>query len=321
MSWIKDNKFAVGLGGGTLLCAALLIFFGLQGSKRYDEALERFVAAADEAASFEKLALYPKVANRDGKTKALADYRQSLDSLQTTFEPFRPKEIKNITPQEFTNNLLAANGEIRKAFEDAGTAVPEPFFVGFEGYKTALAPGKITGILDYQLASIKSLMMTLAAAKPTALKNLYRPALPEEENQNFSPGASTAARSFPLEITFTGPESSLRDFLTSVVSYKDKFVVVRVMRVTNEKKDPPRAADAKFDKPAAEKPAGDDTPFGGGFVLPGDEPATGEPAEAAVPAAPAVDTSRILAQVLGNEQVNVFIRLDVLQFLPSKKLP
>ncbi len=320
MSWIKDNKFVVGLGGGTLLGAALLIFFGLKGSTRYDEALERFVAAADEASSFEKLALYPKVANRDGKTKAIADYRQSLDSLQTSFEPFRPKEIKNITPQEFTNNLLAANAEIRKAFEGSGTAVPEPFFVGFEGYKTALAPGKITGILDYQLASIKSLMLTLAEAKPTALKNLHRPALPEEENQNFTPGAS-AARSFPLEITFTGPEASLRDFLSSIVAYKDKFVVVRVMRVTNDKKDPPRAADAKFDKPAPEKPAAGDSPFGGGFVLPGEEPAAGAAAEPAAPAPPVVDSSRILAQVLGNEQVNVFIRLDVLQFLPSKKLP
>jgi hypothetical protein len=321
MSWIKDNKFMVGLGGGSLLSAALLIFFGLQGSKRYDEALERFTAAADEASSFEKLALYPKPENRDGKTKAIADYRQSLDSLQKSFEPFRPKELKNITPQEFTNNLLAANAEMRKAFEDVGTTIPEPFFGGFEGYKTSLAPGKITGILDYQLASIKSLMLTLAKAKPTALKNFYRPALPEEENQNFTPSGAAAARSFPLEITFSGPEASLRDFLTSVVAADDKYVVVRVMRVTNDKKDPPKAADAKFDKPAAEKTEADAAPFGGGFVLPGDEPAANAAAEPAAPAAPAVDSSRILAQVLGNEQVNVFIRLDILQFLPSKKLP
>lgn len=321
MSWIKDNKFMVGLGGGTLLASVLLVFLGIKGSGRYDEASARFQAAADEASAFEKLALYPKQANRDGKTKALADYRQSLESLQTAFEPYRPKEIKNITPQEFTNHLLAANAETRKAFEDAGTVVPEPFFVGFEGYKANLAPGKITGILDYQLTSIKNLMLALAAAKPATLKNLYRPALPEEENQNFTPAANAAARAFPLEITFTGPEKSVREFLTSIVGFKDQFVVVRTLRVTSEKKDPPRAADAKFDKPAAEKAAGDSSPFGGGFVLPGDEPAKDAPAEAAAPAAKAVDSSRILAQVLGNEQLQVFIRLDVLQFLPSKKLP
>lgn len=308
-----------GLAGGTLLCSALLVFLGLKGSARYTESLDRFTAAADEASSFEKLALYPKVENRDGKTKALADYRQALDSLQASFEPFRPKEIKNITPQQFTNNLLAASGEIRNAFEVSGTAVPEQFFAGFDNYKASLAREEITGILDYKLGIIKHLMLTLAEAKPTALKNFHRPPLLEEQNQTFAPG-NVSARSFPLEITFTGPEQSLRDFLSSIVAYKDKFVVVRVMRVTNEKKDPPKAADAKFDKPAAEKPGDDTTPSSGGFVLPGDEPAAEAPAESP-PAAPAVDDSRILAQVLGNEQVNVFMRLEVLQFLPAKKLP
>lgn len=321
MSWIKDNKFMVALGGGTLVGTALLLFLGMQGSKRYDEAKERFDLAAGEAAGFEKLPLYPTIANRDGKTKSLAEYRQSVETLQTAFEPFRPKEIKNITPQEFTTNLLAANAEVRKAFEDAGVAVPESFFVGFEGYKTVLASAKTTGMLDYQLASIKKLMLALAKAKPTALKNLHRPSLPEEGNQNDAPPANATTRALPVEITFTGPEKSLREFLSTIVGFKDQFVVVRSLRVTNDKKDPPRAADAKFDKPAAATAAADSSPFGGGFVMPGEEvPA----ADAAAPKAPAVkppDTSRVLAQVLGNEQVQVFLRLDLLEFLPAKTLP
>jgi hypothetical protein len=318
MSWIKDNKFMVALGGGTLLGAVLLLFLGLQGSKRYNEAKERFELAAQEASGFEKLPLYPKSANRDGKSKALAEYRRSLETLQAAFEPYRPKEIKNITPQEFTTHLLAANAEVRKAFEEAGATVPEPFFLGFENYKTALAPAKTTGILDYQLGSIRNLMLALAKAKPTALKNVHRPSVPEEENPNFSPPANATARAFPLEITFTGPEKSLREFLSSIAAFGDQFVVVRSLRVTNDKKDPPKAADAKFDKPAAAKPAVDAGIFGGGFVLPGDE----QPAEeAAAPAPKPADSSRILAQVLGNEQVHVFLRLDILQFLPAKKLP
>lgn len=316
MSWIKDNKFMAGLGGGTLLGAVLLLFLGFKGSTRYDESKERFDAAAGEVSTFEKLNPFPSLANRDGKTKALADYRKSVESIQSTFEPYRPKEMKNVTPQEFTTHLLAANSEIRKAFEDAGTTVPEPFFVGFEGYKVVLAPAKITGVLEYQLAAVKNLMLALAKSKPTALTNLYRPALPEEENPNHTPNANAAARSFPVEITFTGPEKSVREFVSSIVAFKDQFVVVRTLRISNEKKDPPRAADAKFDKPAAEKPSADASPFGAGFVLPGDEPAKDAP-----PAPKAADSSKILAQVLGNEQVQVFVRLDVLQFLPAKKLP
>lgn len=327
MSWIKDNKFIAALGGGTLAGAILLFIAGFHGLNKYEKTKEEFEATSTEASGFEKLALYPKAENHDGKRKSLDDYRLAVGSIQAAFEPFRPKEIKNITPQEFTTLLLAANSEIRKAFEDGGTTVPEPFFVGFERYKTSLAPGNTTGILDYQLAAIKNLMLELAKAKPAALRNLYRPNLPEEDGQAFTPAATAVARAFPLEITFIGHEESARQFLSAIAKPENHYAVVRSIRITNDKKDPPRAADAKFDKSAEETPAaGADASgggFGGGFVLPGEETPAAAPEKPAPPAAapkPA-DSGRILSQVLGSEQVQVFVRLDILQFLPAKKLP
>lgn len=324
MSWINDNKFMVGLGGGTLAGAILLYVVGSQGSKSYDVAKEQYDAAATEASGYEKLPLYPRTENKDGKSKALGEYRQAVESIQNQFAPFLPKEIKNVTPQEFTNHLLAANTEVRKAFEESGTTVPEPFFVGFEKYRTSLAPGNATGILDYQLGAVKNLMLALAKAKPSELKNLYRPLLPEDDGQAYTPPATLTARPLPLEITFTGTEKSAREFLSTIVKPDNQYFVVRSLRVTNVKKDPPRAADAQFDKPAAKPAEAGGGAFGGAFVLPGDEPAAA--ATPATPAAPAdtpkaADSSRILSQVLGNEQVHVFLRLDLLQFLPAKKLP
>ena len=132
----------------------------------------------------------------------------------------------------------------------------------------------------------------------------------------------------PLEITFTGSEKSVREFLSIINKQDSRFVVIRSLRIANAKKEPPRAADAKFEAPAAVAPASSATSdiFGGGFVLPGAPPAGGEnPANQAAPAtpppAPPADSSRILAQVLGNEEVQVFLRLDLLQFLPAKPLP
>lgn len=327
MSWIKENKFVVALGGGTLVGTILLFVVGSQGAGRYEEAKEKFASAASEAAGYEGSPLYPKPENRDGKRKALEEYRKSLDSLQAEFQKFRPGEIKNISPQEFTSRLLAANAEVRKAFEDAGVTVPEVFFLGFERYKTSLASTNTTGLLDYQLSAIKSVLLSLAKAKPSDLKNLHRPILPEEENQAYKPGPSDIARPFPLELTFTGPEKAARDFISSLVVPDNHFVVIRSLRISNEKMDPPRAADAKFDKPAEAAPAAGADLFGGAFVLPGeesDEPETvGEdPAEeAAAPEVKTADSSRILAPVLGDEKVHVFVRLDILQFLPAKKLP
>jgi hypothetical protein len=45
-----------------------------------------------------------------------------------------------------------------------------------------------------------------------------------------------------------------------------------------------------------------------------------------VPAAPAATSKpaasgRILNQILGDEEIQVFLRIDVLQFLPAKELP
>ena len=322
MSWIKDNKFIVALGGGTLVGTVVLYVIGSQGATRYEEAQERFSAAASEASSFERLALYPRPENRDGKRKALDEYRQAAEALQGEFEAFRPKELKNISPQEFTTRLLAANTEVRKAFEDAGTLVPEAFFLGFEAYKTSLASTNNTGVLDYQLAAIKNLMLSLAKAKPSELKNLHRPQIAEELGQVYKSGPNDVARSFPLEITFKGPEQSARDFVTAITKLGGQYVVVRTPRISNEKKTPPKADEAKFEKPAAASASAPADAFSSGFVLPGDE----APAESAAPAPEAAapkasESGRILAQVLGNEEVQVFLRLDVLQFLPVKKLP
>ncbi|HEX7261044.1 MAG TPA: Amuc_1100 family pilus-like protein [Luteolibacter sp.] len=319
MSWIKDNKFMAALVGGTLVAAILLYFAGTAGAKKYDEAKEKYDADAADAANFEKLPLYPSTNNKNEKSKALGDYRKAVESLQRAFEPFSPKEIKDITPQEFTSRLLAANTEVRKAFEDAGTTVPEPFFMGFERYRTTLASGKTTGILDYQLVAIKKLMLSLAKAKPTDLKNLHRPSLPEEDGQVYKPEATVVARPLPLEITFTGTEKSAREFLSAVAKPDSHYFVIRSLRITNLKKEPPRAADAHFEKSATAKPApGAGEIFGDAFVLPSE----GAPAAADAPAAPKpADSSRILAQVLGNEQIQVFVRLDLLEFMPAKKLP
>lgn len=321
MSWIKDNKFLVALAGGTLLGVIVLFFVGSKGASRYEQAKEQFDAAAAEASSHESLALYPRAENRDGKNKALEEYRKATESLQAAFEAFRPKEIANVSPQDFTNRLKSVNDEVLKAFADAETTVPEGFFCGFENYKTTLAGGNATGLLEYQLGGIKHLLLALSKSGASALINIHRPPLPEEQGNAYQPQPNDVARPLPLEITFTGPKKSVREFLSSIVKLDPQYVVIRSLRITNSKKEAPRAADAKFDKPATAAPAAPASGdvFGGAIVLPGDEPAAEGAGEAAAPT-PA-DSSRILAQVLGNEEVHVFLRLDILQFLPAKKLP
>ena len=61
-----------------------------------------------------------------------------------------------------------------------------------------------------------------------------------------------------------------------------------------------------------------------GFFSPEESAAGSGGAAAGTAPAPApapADTSRVLQQVLGAEQLRVFVRIDVMRLLPEKKLP
>jgi len=328
MNWLKENKFLAGLIGGILLGLIALWFVGSSGKKRYEQAKSDYDAAVGEVTGFERSGLYPNKANEDGKKKAIGDYRNDLVKLQDAFAKFRPGKMENVTPQAFGDKLKAADTEVRNAFGEADARVPDAFFCGFESYKTALAPGNATGVMSYQLDAIRDLMLKLAQSGASELKNLHRPPLVEESGGAFSPSASAVARAMPVEITFSGPPGAGRAFFSSIVNTEQRYYVVRSFRVMNSRKgDPPKADDAEFDKPAAATAATAESGgvfSGGGFVLPGDEEtqAAAEVPPAEAPPAPApVDSSKILAQVAGAEEVQMFIRLDIMQFLPPAKLP
>lgn len=319
MSWIKENPFVAVLGGITVVGAGALLFVGSHFSGKYQEAKDRYDTDAADVQKAEKLALYPNAANRDGKRKALNQYRSSLEKLQESFGPYRPADLPKVSPQDFTNQIKESDAKIRDAFKASGAKIPEGFFVGFENYRSALAPENATGILGYQLGAITELFLALGKAAPTELKNVYRPVLEEERGGVFE-AKDVVSRPLPIEVTFRGNEKSVREFISALATSEKHYYVIHSIRVANDKLVGPGPADAKF--PEVPKPAA--SPFeGGGFTLPGADSAApaGEAAAPASEAPAAADNSRILQQVLGNEEVTVFLRLDVLQFLPTKELP
>ena len=355
MSWIKDNLFGVALGGITAVAAGGLAYWGFQGSTRIDTASARFQAAADEVSTLSRAPLSPSAANRDGKRKAIGDYRVSVASLQEKFLVFRPKEIVNIPPSDFGTRLLEISGKARKSLETAGVKCP-PNALGLEQYTSKPAEQGATGILSYQVSAAAALADMLAEARPSAIINIHRPQLVEETGGKYTPAENEVARPLPMELTFRGSERAAREFFEKLANDKQYFFVVRSLRVSNQNKKGPTAAEAKF---APNKPsAGLDSPFpgtdGGDFVLPPDLPAADgdkdkkpaaspvkpavkpggrpalppaaapvAPAPAPAPAAPAAPRAsrQILKQMVGNEELTVWLRLDVLLFHDGIALP
>jgi len=324
MSWIQQNKFVAALAAITLVLCAGLLYFGSQGGSRYQDLLNEFREAEAQVNTFERLQLYPNQANLDGKTKAIADYEESIASLKAAFDPFRKPTPARISPQQFSDRLVATHEQIANRLRTANVELPAGFYSGFEAYTTGLAQSGATPVLSRQLEISERVLTEMAQAAPDALLNFVRSRQPEEQGNEYNPGNNAVARPFSFEITFRGSESAARKFISSLGDADDRFVVIRTLRIRNESSTPPQSSGAQFTAPPAATPA---SPFDGGFFGAFDaftddgdaEPvADGEAAPGPPPppaTAPAAGGTRMLAQVAGSERIEVFIRFDVMDFL------
>jgi hypothetical protein len=334
MSWIQENRFAAGLGGITAVAAAGLIVFALSAGKGYTKTKEEYDTTAAEVDKMVKGPLYPNEDNLSDKEKAVKDYKESVASLEKAFDKFRAPTPPNIEPGDFSDAIKKALDAATKAITDAKGEVPAEFFIGFEAYKDAPARKEATGILTYELDAVSNLFAGLAAAGPVKVLNTFRPPLEEEEGKTFDVKGKSY-RALPFEIAFSGKEETFRKFLSSLDDSGKYYYVIRSVRIVNEKLKAPTSADGQFKAEEAGADAGAATaapgadPFGGaaagGFVLPGEaDAATPPPADtpAPEPAAPAPaegGSGVILQEVLGSEKINVFLRLDIIQFLDAPK--
>jgi hypothetical protein len=337
MSWIQENRFAAGLGGITAVAAVGLIAWGVSAGNKYNQAKDEFATASSAVSSMKNGPLFPDEDNLSAKKKAVEEYDKSVKDLQALFKPFAAATPPNIEPDAFSESLAKAKETVAKAFEQAKTEIPAEFFLGYESFTQSPVKKEATGILTYEMEAIAELLTNLAAAAPAKLINIHRPPLEEEDGKTFDPKGKTY-RALPVEISFNGNEATLRKFLSSLDDSGKYYFVVRSMRVMNEKSEAPTAADGNFkteeDEAAAEDGAAGGDPFGGagGFVLPEEEPAEGDkpaeeedkpaegdaPAETPAESAPAAGDEKILQDVLGAEKINVFLRIDILQFLEAK---
>lgn len=336
MSLNKEKGFLVALGAGTVLVAGALAGVAYMASNRYEAAKEKFQSADTDVVQLSKRELFPSKENLNAKRKNLEEYRSSVASLQEKLLAYKPKDLKKVSPAEFTKQIQEAGQEANTRFGEIKATLPEGFALGFEAYTSAPVRETATPLLEYQLGAHRALFKMLADARPTKVNSVYRERQPEEDGKPYPPvdpnakgkpvEKKEAYRKLPMEVTFTGNERAVRDFLSSISSSKDYFYVVRSVRIANEKKVGPKKSEASFETTAT---GAADNPFGNAFAAaPADAAAPAPaPAEGATPAPPAPapppvqDSSQILKQVLGNEHITCFVRLDVLLFNEGVELP
>ena len=326
----KDKSFIGILAGVTVVCVGGLYYWASQSDSRYDAAKEGYTNVTIEIADMEAIPLFPTEKNKAEKEKALDDYKADATQLAEKLKAFRPKEIKNTDPQTFTDALVKMAADTKAAYTAQGLlvdAIPKGFYLGFESYTNTPAQQGATGVLAYELAAIAEMHGVLASAKPAKLLNFYRQSLGEETGKAYTADKGAAYRALPVEIAFSGSEKSLRGFINGLNSSKKYFYLIRSLRIMNEKQTGPKASDVQFDTAKAAAPGG---AVGGGvfgegsaFVLPSEEPAApagDKPAEVK-PEEKSKSTEQILKQVLGSENIEVFLRIDILLFEGDVVIP
>jgi hypothetical protein len=343
VSWIKNNKFEAFL---LLLVVAVAVGSGLYGNDKgalYEEAKGSYEGYNSTVTRLELMRPYPTTENADAYEGQVDEYEKTVYALEAKMLAYRPDKIESISPPKFIENLNAVRAEVIDAFDAQGVEHPgDQFYLGFKNYTGGLPKEKAAAQLNYQLSAMKAIFEVVSVAKPSALLNVHRAVLAVEkdkapESVARGRGGRQVAKSgsqgeppferLPVEISFVSSEPVMRKIVSDLTSHPDYYFVVRSLRIQNEKRDQsPAKDDVEFDAP---DDAGDDAgdPFPG-FEdnLPaddaGDPGAAEEPLGVEAPAVPALGAgdkgSRVLGQILGAEQINVLLEIDVLLFKGAK---
>ena len=338
MNWVKENKIEAGLLALAIAAGIGAYFLAGSKSEQYDDAKESFDMAAGQLRNLESRKPYPSAGKLEDRKKEVVEYRGKVEGLQKALLTYRPEEFKKIRPAEFTTKMNEVGQSLHALYDSRNIVYPAKWQMGFEVYTASPPKDEATDYLNYQLEGLQWLFAELAAAGPAELLNVYLAPLPVEQGKPMMPkGASKPYHELPVEITFRGRERALRGILSSLASSKNHFFVVRSLRVQNSKMDKaPRSSDVKFEDAPVGLPADDPFKDLEGFVFPDDavepadpaqpgegvvEPEPVEPEPAPAPPAEAAAGERVLGQVLGAEELHVFLQLDLILFRDNVNLP
>ena len=334
--WIKNNKFEALLLLVVIMVAVAAVLFGRGKGELYEDERASYQGHVQAVTGLKGKRPYPTSENAKNFESQIDDYEGVVDGLRDKLLSYRPDTLGKVATDKFIENLNAARAEVTRMFDARRIEYPgDKFYLGFEIYTEKVPKGEATAQLDYQLGAMKSLFGIVADARPSALLNVHRAELPVEkdkveETSKKKGGTSKGSRAkeaspyerLPVEVTFRSTEPVMRKIISDLVSHEDYYFVVRSLRIQNEKlgKAPSRE-DVKFEGPAEEpEPEPDESfePFED--VLPPDDvidPVDPEEAVDPVDPGPVVaggEGRRILGQVLGAEQIDVLLEVDIILF-------
>lgn len=319
MNWVQENKFFTGFIAVMVVGVGFLGFKVLSASGALEEAESAYNTKASAYNRLRRLDPFPSKKNLEAFEAQKAEAAQVINQFQAELAK-KEFPLEPTTPEAFQDALKKAVTETRAKAAAASVTLPkDKFYLGFDRYETAPPDKDAAPALGRQLKAIEWVVEQLIAARIIELKELKRPELPEEKkggtgqsrppergsrdrggDRGGKPSRPELVTSHPFDLVFIGKPPQFSNFLNTVVSPKaPQFYVPRAIRVTNQKQSgPPRAVEN------AEPPP------------PPVDPAAAPPAPGAAPApeAPAAPTVGDIHYIVGEEAIEVALRLEIVDF-------
>ncbi len=366
MNWFEENKTAASIMGAGIVVSGVLFFLGNSAHSDAKMARGKETASVKKIDTLLSAKVYPLDENQKVLEKNLQDFAADTKKFQNKLLTFRPEELHKISANEFSDEVSTYFTNLKAYFEKKSVKLPDKnkCFFGMELYASSMANDLDTLYLSYNRKALEWMFTLLADSGIESLHNVYRAPNAETlaKKAEVTPEAKPAAKptrpakgavkvappvvvtsvydSLPIEITFTGTEASLQQFITEVTKGDQYFFSVRYLKVLNEQQDPivisksilqkiesPASIfpDDEVEAPKEEQPEG--APIGEAKV----EGATDGVAETAPEAveenAPdnaelpldfgneaKPEDKEIIKQVVGDEKITVFLQLDLIYF-------
>jgi hypothetical protein len=204
--------------------------------------------------------------------QSVADLQKKLVSMEFPLAP--------LSPEQFQDRLRKSVADISQRAEGMGVKLPEKFYLGFDRYQAEPPRAEAAGLLGRQLSAVEFVVTKLLDSRVEAINAIQRTPLPEEAGaaQKTTPAkgapvkggaqpqkgaASNLVNLFPFEIAFTAEQNRFRRILNDLSSGKERFLVVRNLRVKNQNEKGPSREEEIAPQPAApEEPGSTPAPAG-----------------------------------------------------------
>ncbi len=331
-TWIKDNKSIASVIGVGAIAFLGLASFGVIKSLEESDLQEQFQTTKGQIEDAAGRNQTPTSKVAEERAAAVKAYENQLNKVVESYTAFQPtaEDLKIVTPEEFRLKLESTTAQLKKAATERNVKFKNDFKLGFEAYSVAPALQQATGVLQYELGAVNWLLQKAIQNDVTEIIRVYREKTPQETAEAPKtttkgtparpatssvaaapqPGTDGLYQKLPISITLKGGRRSINKFINDIISSDKYLFTIQALRGINEKSNALTIATAPVSSAASSSSKGGSLDFAAAFG--------GSKSKDAEKAAKKEIVEEILSPVVGGEQIEFHIVLNLILLNPEK---